>query len=477
MATVFYDREGELGDFLHRFNSMKTGDGSGGSGELIVLYGRRRVGKTELVKQFLQQVNGKRLYFYVDLVEKQGLLDSLSNEMTVQLGDVVRLGEWGDFFDYIGRQAAGEPFILVMDEFQRFLEISPDFITKLQRFWDEKGKDLRLMIILVGSSMGMMYRITKSATAPLYGRISTRMKIGPFRFVDFRKMFKSLNEEEKVVHYAVFGGTPYYLTHVKNMEGSIHDKILNLVLKRGGKLSEEPSILMESENIRTHARYNSILQAIAMGKEVTKEIQDYSRIPSTTLPAYLKRLDALLDLVYRKEPVLGKEKHGRYRMKDNFFSFWYRFVFHNQSALNLGNVSLVEEEIRENLSAYVGKVFENIMYELLTLYLNREIKGHKIDFQEIGSWWDRKGNEIDIVAYNKKKRTILVGEIKWTNQKVDVDLVNSLIEKSKRIPFNGTYSFMLVSKRGFTEQCIERMKALNFISLDLSEIEKLFDEA
>lgn len=470
MPKEFYDREKELKELNSRLESLK-------SGEFIIMYGRRRVGKTEIVKQFLEGIGTKKLYFYVDLVEKPGLIDSMSYEIAKQIDDVVRFEKWDDFFDYIYQKSTKDKLVLVIDEFQRFLEISPDFITKLQRYWDEKLRNNKLMIILVGSSIGMMQRITKSPAAPLYGRISSRMKISPFRYADFRKMFPEMKEEDKIKYYAVFGGTPYYLMQVKGMNDNIYNCISNIVLSRDGSLREEPAILMESENIRMHARYNSIIQAISMGKEITKEIQDFSRIPGTTLPAYLKRLDELLDLIYRKEPVLGKEKHGRYKLKDNFFNFWYKFVFPNQSALNLGNFKAVENEIKENLNGYVGHIFENLIIELLTLYMNRKIRDFEINFEEIGSWWDRKGNEIDIVAYNKKAGIILVGEIKWTNEKVDTDLLEELVRKSRLVNFRGVYKFMLVSKNGFTKKCIDRMDEIGCIHLDLDDVEKLFDEA
>lgn len=470
MTKEFYDREVEMKDLNKRLGSMK-------SGEFVAMYGRRRVGKTELVKQFLETAQAKKLYFYVDLIERPGLLESMSGEITKQLGDVVKFGKWDDFFDYITQKSSKEKLILVIDEFQRFLEISPDFITKMQRYWDEKLKDNKIMIIIVGSSIGMMHRVTKSSAAPLYGRVTTRMKISPFRYYDFRKMFKSMSEEDKITHYAVFGGTPYYLMQVKGINDSIYNCITNLVLNRGGKLYEEPAILMESENIRTHARYNAILQAIASGKEITKEIEDYTRIPSTTLPAYLKRLDELLDLIYRKAPVLGKEKHGRYRLKDNFFTFWYRFVFPNQSALNLGKIKEVEASIKDNMSGYVGRIFESVILELLILHSGKKIKELDTDFDEIGNWWDRKANEIDIVAFNKKKGSVLLGEIKWTNEKVDADLLDDLVRKSKLVNFKGVYKLMLVSKSGFTKKCIDKMDQMGCVYLDLTDIEKLFDEA
>ena len=470
MPKTFYDREAELADLIHREGSLK-------SGEFVVLYGRRRVGKTELAKKFLETITTRKLYFYVDLMEKKDLLKSLESEIQKQLGIVIRFSAWNDFFEFLGRQSASEKFVLLIDEFQRFLEISPEFITTFQRHWDEKLSGNKLLVIAVGSSIGMMHKITQSPAAPLYGRVSTRMKLCPFRYVDFRKMFPSLNEEDKIIHYAVFGGTPQYLTRVRDTPGTIHERISSLILKKGGALAEEPSTLMATENIRTHARYNSILQSIAMGKETTKEMQDYTHIPVTTLPAYLKRLDTLLDVVSKKEPVLGKERHGRYRLSDNFFNFWYKFIFPNQSALNLGNTALVEAHIKENLTAYVGRAFESVVHELLTLYLNKEIQGVKMDFEGLGSWWDRKANEIDIVAYNSKQSHLLAGEVKWTSEKAGVRLLDNLIEKSRLLPFTGTSTFMLVSKSGFTRECLKKMEKLRCIHLDLHGIRQLFDQA
>jgi len=220
-------------------------------------------------------------------------------------------------------------------------------------------------------------------------------------------MFKDLNEIGKVERYSVFGGTPYYLDKTRSMQSTIQ-AISELILKKGGALAEEPKNLLEYENVRIHAKYNSILHAIASGKEVLKEIQDFTKLPLTTMPAYICRMDELLDLVGKHDPVLGKERLGRYSIRDNFFKFWYKFIFPNQTALNLGNDKLILKLVEENLNSYIGRIFEDIIKELLVLYLNEKIKNVEINFENIGSWWDRNGNEIDIVAYNEKEKKILI---------------------------------------------------------------------
>jgi uncharacterized protein len=464
---TFYDRKLELNHLNNEFAELQTG-------KMFVVYGRRRVGKTELIRQFLGTLSNNKMYFYVDLTEKQGLLDSLSKSVLDQLGETRKFSDFNDFLELIYTKSENK-FVLVIDEFQRFLEVAPQFITELQNFWDHKLKNRKIILILVGSSIGMIQKITNSKAGALYGRAS-KIKISPFKYSDFRLMFKDLSEEDKIITYAVFGGTPYYLEKVKRVQGDIYKRIYELLLKKGAELYEEPKTLLEYENVRIHAKYNSILQASSAGKENTREIEDFTGIDATTMSAYIKRLDELLELLGRKDPVLGKERLGRYKLKDNFFSFWYRFIFPNQTALNIGNIKIVEDEIRENISVYVGHVFEDICRELLILYINKKLDSYILDFENIGTWWNRTGEEIDIVAFNHKFKKILVGEVKWTNHAMDISVVDNLLRKSKLIKFTGEYKFLFISKRGFTEKALLRIKEINGIGLNLGDIAKMFDE-
>lgn len=465
----FYDRKDELNLLRSKYGGLK-------SGEMIVVYGRRRVGKTELIRQFLKSIPENKFYFYVDLTGKQGILNSLSSSVQEQLKENIKFSEFDDFLKYIESKSEKDKFLLVLDEFQRFLDVAPEFITKLQNYWDSRLKNNKLMVILVGSSIGMIQKITNSKAGALYGR-ATRTKISPFKYSDFRLMFKELNEEEKVLTYSVFGGTPYYLEKVKKTEGDIYQKINELVIKKGAELIEEPKNLLEYENVRVHAKYNTILLATSSGKETMKEIEDFTKINSNQMSPYLNRLDNLLDLVGRKDPVLGKEKLGRYGVRDNFFKFWYKFIFPNQTPLNLGNTKFVSDLIKQDLNGYVGRIFEDLVRELLILYNTKEIKGLKLNFENIGSWWDRNSNEIDILAYNLKEKTFLVGEVKWTNKQLDVDIIEELERKSKYINYGGTYKFLFVSKSGFTEKALNKMQDIGAVYLDLKDIGELFNKA
>src|SRR3989338_3139170 len=464
----FFDRKNELKLLQDKYNGLSPS-------EMVVLYGRRRVGKTELVKQFLKNIKN-HFYFYVEVTQKSEILNYLSKAVEEQLGENVIFRDFYEFLNYIGDKSEKEPFVLVIDEFQRFLDIAPEYISSLQNAWDSKLKNKKIFILLLGSSIGMIQKIMNSKAGALYGR-AQKIKISPFKYADFRFMFENMSEEDKVITYSVFGGTPDYLDKFKKSKGDIYERIFELVLKKGAVLFEEPKNLLEYENVRIHAKYNAILRATSSGKETMKEIEDITHIPSQTMPAYLSRLDELLDLVRRNNPVLGKERLGRYQTKDNFFKFWYKFILPNQTSLNLGNTSLVSDIIKQDLNAYIGRMFEEIVSDLLVLYNTKEIKGLKLNFENIGSWWDRNNNEIDVLAYNLKEKSFLVGEVKWTNKQLDTDVIVELERKSKYLNHSGTYKFLFVSKNGFTEKALKKMQEIGAIHLDLKEMEELFSKA
>ena len=463
----FFDRKNELKILQEKYAELSPSN-------MLVLYGRRRVGKTELVKQFLKNIKN-HFYFYVEVTQKSEILNYLSKSVKEQLGEKIVFKDFYEFLNYIGGKADKEPFVLVIDEFQRFLDIAPEYISSLQNAWDSKLKHKKILILLLGSSIGMIQKIMNSKAGALYGR-AQKIKISPFKYSDFRLMFKEMSEEDKVMTYSVFGGTPDYLDKFKKSKGDIYERIFELVLKKGAVLFEEPKNLLEYENVRIHAKYNAILGATSSGKETMKEIEDVIHITSQTMPAYLRRLDELLDLVGRKDPVLGKERLGRYQIKDNFFKFWYKFILPNQTPLNLGNTKLVSDLIKQDLNSYVGRIFEDIVKELLILYNTKEIKGLKLNFENIGSWWDRNSNEIDILAYNLKEKTFLIGEVKWTNKQLDVDVIEELERKSKYLNYSGTYKFLFVSKNGFTEKALKKMQDLGAVHLNLKDIEELFNK-
>ncbi|MFQ5795225.1 MAG: ATP-binding protein [Candidatus Bipolaricaulia bacterium] len=471
---MFYNREAELNYLLQRKRSVEATR----FGELIVLYGRRRVGKTTLIQEFLRRTEGG-IYLYTDLAEERDLFQSFSQSIREQTSDLVDFNRIESFFTYLNEKAKRGLLILALDEFQRLLSTSPRVITRLQYEWDQTLKDLPVMAVLMGSSIGMMQKVALSATAPLFGRTTGIQKIKPFNYQQMRSMFEGLNEVDKVRIYAVFGGTPYYLDLVKRSRKKEILKIIEaLIVAPGAPLREEPRTLLTAE-LKEIGRYNSILHAIASGKATVKEISDQVGIEATQLPYYLKTLHKLMDLVIPEAPVLGKQKMGRYQISENFFRFWYRFIYPNFSALELGNTTTVIEFIKKNLDAFVGPTFEQIVREVLIAYNHHELNGISLDFTQIGRWWSRTGEEIDVVAVNERDNTILFGEVKWTARPVGHRLIRDLLERKARIMWHRETRkeyLLAVSRAGFTPQAKRLAREAGVVTLTLDAISKLWEE-
>jgi len=466
MTEEFFDRHNELNLLKSRYEKL-------GGSELLVLYGRRRVGKTKLLVRFLDSLDSKKLYLYVNLAEKMDLMGQFSNNIREQTGDGIEIKGWGDFFDYLAESSKDSKFVVVIDEFQRFDTVSPEFISMLQDYLDRKLKNRKLLIILVGSSMGMTEKLVLSSKGPLYGRAAVKKKMGPFRYVDFREMFSDMSEQERVEYYSFFGGTPFYLEAVKNSEGSLTERISKLVLEEDGPLFDEPTTLLSSE-LRSFQRYNTILSLIASGKRELKEIADAMQTPQTQLTPYMISLAKLLDIVKEENPVFGKKKSKRYNFSDNFFKFWYRFVFPNKSAVELKNYASIKQTIDEGFNMYVSQCFEDIAKELLILWNGAKINGTSLNFEEIGSWWD--GNdEIDIVCRGKDR--LLLGEVKYTKEPVNgLTVFNELESKAKKISFGGKKDYIIISRSGFSGGTRSKLEALGTVCLDLTDVADLFDK-
>ncbi len=180
----------------------------------------------------------------------------------------------------------------------------------------------------------------------------------------------------------------------------------------------------------------------------------------------------MLDLTVAADPVGGKKKSGRYAIKDNFFRFWYRFIFKNHAALEVSTTDVVMNMIMERLNNYLAFAFEDIVRELLIYYNGKTIKGHSIKFSIIGAWWNRTGDEIDICASGDGK--MYLGEVKWTNRQVGCNVARQLVKKSEMVRGSGERIFMLASGTGFTDECIRYMDENDWIYLDLKDIAAMF---
>lgn len=429
-----------------------------GRAELFVLYGRRRVGKTELLAHFCQ--NKRHVFFVADQVPEQTLRANLSkavNDLIFGAGEVRAVyNTWDDLLNTLAKQAESERLVVVLDEFPYLVAGDPSFASILQRTWDRSLKNTQIMLILNGSYIGMMEQTVLGYNAPLYGRRTAQYLLEPLEFLDAQQFFLSYSAEDRLRAYAVYGGTPAYLQTIQP-ERSLQSNILDGILTRGAALYDEVRFVLQQE-LREPRNYFAVLQAIASGNTRQNEIKQAAGLEN--IAPYLETLQQIR-LVERIVPITESQPHksrrGVYRLKDNFLRFWIRFLLPNHSQLERGAKEVVfETAISPELDAFSSTVFEQVCGQ----YFWRSGLNGKLPFlpKQIGGWW-QANEEIDIVLL-AETHTMLV-ECKWSRRPVGVDILEQLEGKSKALlkEVNGqTVLFGLCSRSGFTDQIMELVR-------------------
>ncbi|WP_301664584.1 ATP-binding protein [Methanoculleus frigidifontis] len=388
----FYGRERELELMEHLYARAPS---------FLVVTGRRRVGKTELILEFCR---GKRaLYFYVDANKSiEDLMEEFGRLMadTLNLPGYIRTDTPEAFLEFLF--SLKDPLIVVFDEFQRFVKIHPSFISQLQLFWDLKGRDSRLCIIVSGSSVGMIREIFLAGGAPLFKRADNILTLRPFGPLDCLTILGDLGVEDpddRLDLYLLFGGTIYYYTFLEKYGCTdLASALDRLLLDDLAPLRREMNDVVVEAFGREHATYYEILAAIAEGKVTQKEIADFVRLPPTSLPPYLRDLVDLLGVVEYRIPVTERGKRskmGRYLFCDNFFRFYARYIYRNMSLYKSGRFDLIRERIFREWKGFSGWAFEEMVQSLLS----RDLADR---YDAIGPWWNRRGDEIDLVALGQQ---------------------------------------------------------------------------
>lgn len=454
---MFIGREKEL----KALNNLYTSD----KFEFAVIYGRRRVGKTALINEFIG--DKKSIYFMgVESNAKQNL-ENFSKSIIEYNSGIVADTSFQSFqsaLEYIFELSRNERIILVIDEYPYVARSSKSLASTLQMLIDKYKDTSKVMLILCGSSMSYMEDNVLAYKAPLYGRRTAQMKILPFDFEETCRYFKNFSSEDKALIYGIVGGTPQYLLQMNDKQ-SIEDNIKNTYLNPVSFLFEEPTNLLKQE-VREPAIYTAIITAIATGASRMSEIATKVGEDTNVCTSYIKNLMNLG--IVQKETPYG-EKNSRktiYYIEDNMFRFWYRFVLDNNSVIMRGATDRVYKRIEPYLSDYMGKVFEDIC----TQYLWKQLLDEKcpIEFNSLGRWWgndpkEKKQTEIDIMG-EQDKDTAIFGECKWTNEKVDLSVLETLVKRSKLFSYTNVH-YYLFSKTGFTKGCIDRAEKLGNVSL------------
>ena len=454
---MFIGRERELDSLNKLYTSNKF--------EFAVIYGRRRVGKTALITQFIK--DKKAIYFMgVESNAKQNLENFSKNILEFGTGIPVETTfvSFQSALEYVFKLAENERLILAIDEYPYVARSSESLASTLQFLIDKYNDSSKLMLILCGSSMSYMEDHVLSYKAPLYGRRTAQMKILPFDFADTCRCFKNFSDEDKALIYGIVGGTPQYLFQMDD-KLSVEDNIKNTFFNPTSSLFEEPENLLKQE-VREPALYNAIITAIATGASRMAEISTKVGESTSVCATYLKNLIAL-GLV-QKEMSYGEKESRKsiYNIDDNMFRFWYRFVSENHSIIGRGAADLAYRRIEPHLSDYMGKVFEEICKQYLWSLL---LAGKSpVEFRELGRWWGtnpatRKQTEIDIMG-EQDKNTVLFGECKWTNEKVDAGVLETLVRRSQMFRYDTIWLY-LFAKSGFTKGCVEAADQMGNVKL------------
>lgn len=450
---IFIDREAELQALEREY----AREGS----SFVVVYGRRRVGKTELISRFIR--NRRSLYY---LATEEPELQNLESFQSVaadflhsDLLRAARISRWEDVFREIARTCGptDERAVIVIDEFQYLGRANPAYPSIFQRIWDTMLKDANVMLVLCGSLISLMRNQVLSEESPLYGRRTAQIRMRQIPFSHYREFLPGRSTRELVERYAVTGGVPKYIELFED-EKDVYSAISANVLDRSGFLYDEPNFLLQRE-VPDVGTYFALIRAIAGGAHRPSEISRSFGIKQTSLNKYLKTLIDL-DVLERQVPVTesnpDKSKKSLYRIKDNFLQFWFRFVLPNLSYLETGRTAIVEKRIREHfIDGHVAYVYEDVCRERLWGLADSGELGFVPE--RVGRWWSGR-DEIDVVGLSASEGRAVWGECKFWKDPVGANVLRALEEKAARVPWERdrrTDAFALFSASGFTDELRE----------------------
>lgn len=443
----FVDREQEMATLQSEYER----DGSA----LVVLYGRRRVGKTTLISEFIK--NKKALFFLAsEESESQNRLafqEKAADFLNSDLLKNVEVKSWDVLFRAIMDTHFDSKPVIVLDEFQYLGKSNPAFPSVFQRIWEEILKDRQVMVILCGSLISMMQSQTLAYDSPLYGRRTAQIRLKQIPFAYYHQFFPDKSRKELIEMYAVTGGVPKYI-ELFSQSKDIYSAIEKCVLNRSGYLYDEPYFLLQQE-VSEVGSYFSIIKAIAAGNTKLSAIAGVLEVKSTSLTKYLKTLIDL-DILEREVPVTEdspeKSKKGLYKIKDNYLRFWFAFVYPNMSFIESGHGRIVMDKIRKNLVRnHIAFVYEDICRERMW-----EINAEGVwpfYFSKLGRYWDSK-EEIDVAAIDPDGKNLILGECKYWQEPVGVSVLRELEAKAKTVSWEKEKRktwFVLFSVNGFTE--------------------------
>ena len=423
--------------FINRIQEMKTLEEQYNmpSSSMVILYGRRRVGKTSLICEFLRK-HSDNIYFLATEESEALNLKSFKEQVAEYTGNELLKSanvDWLTVFKLLTEHKTQTKKVIVIDEFQYIGEDNNAFPSIMQKVWDTLLKDANIMLILCGSLITLMKRQTLDYVSPLYGRRTAQIKLKQIPFNYYGEFMEGKSINELLPFYAVTGGVPKYIESFLGVE-DLYDGIQNRILNPQSYLYEEAYFLLQKE-VSEIGSYFSLIKAIAMGNRKLSEIAANIEVKQTSLTKYLKTLIDL-DLIEREVPVTEsnpeKSKSGLYKIKDNFIAFWFKFVYLYRAYLEKGETQFVLSQIKKGfIQNYASYVYEDVCRERMwELSANDFWNFH---FDRVGRYWGSKADETDIVAIDSIGKNLVLGECKYSMSEKGLSVLHGLQERAKSL--------------------------------------------
>ena len=440
--------------------------------QFVIVYGRRRVGKTTLLLHWAQQTKQPYFYWVARRETPEATRQSLARALwawaypDAENNEPPIFSNWETLLREMVRLIADRPLIMIWDEFPYAAESDPSLPSHLQAAWDHLFKDRPFMLILSGSHIGMMVDMM-TYHAPLYGRFTAQFPISPLPFSMVESFFPKYTAAERVALYACLGGIPAYLERFDPNQ-DLSANIRQHLFSRTGMFRSEPAVLI-SDLVRETRIYESILRTIANGAHTPAEMVQPGQTTSN-LPPYLKRL-LELKLIERRIPAtipLSQREsttRSRYHVSDPYLRFYYRFVEPNLELIEYGQVDALWKRVSSQFRAFVGlTTFEELCRE----WVAGQARLGQLAFtpELVGSHWSGDA-QVDVVAINWQEKAILLGECKWGTEAVERSVVRELVEKTAAVTPGGEWRvyYVLFSRAGFTEAAVKEIETAVYVDL------------
>ena len=459
----FYNRKSELEE-LHLIENL-----SNESAQLAVVVGRRRVGKTTLLRHAFTQI--PVLYFFIGKKNEILLCEEFTTEVSEKLNE--NLGHFENFselFRTLMEISQRKNFTLIIDEFQEFLNINPSVFSDMQHIWDSHKENSKMNLAICGSIYSLMKRIFENAKEPLYGRATSRMLIKPFRIHTIKEILSDYNPsyspEDLLAFYMITGGVAKYIEQLVIRKAFTKQAIFKTIFKEGSYFLEEGKSVLVDEFGKDYGNYFSVLSLIANSKTERGAIESTLNMP---VGGFLDKLEKEYNLIKKVRPYMAKEgsRSNRYRIEDNFLNFWFRFIYPHLSALYMMSAEeFYDTYIEPGLNTYLNRYFVGVCMEYLWLLnLTGKLPLH---IKKMGTWIGKTGN-IDIIAQNEVREN-LVGLCNWEKPQVTMEMCEELFANMKKAKISANYYF-LFSASTFEQAVVEMAEQdKRFVLIDMSEL-------